>query len=68
MMRPKTKNNSEEAEILAINALGFLAADDQDGIGHGIRNDACFANKHGDGRIVLRRPLNNIGTGGGAAA
>jgi hypothetical protein len=27
MMRPKTKNNSEEAEILAINALGFLASD-----------------------------------------
>ena len=27
MMRPKTKNHSEEAEILAINALGFLASD-----------------------------------------
>lgn len=27
MMRPKTKTNSEEAEILAINALSFLAAD-----------------------------------------
>ena len=27
MMRPKTKSNSEEAEILAINALGFLASD-----------------------------------------
>lgn len=27
MMRPKTKDNSEEAEILALNALGFLAAD-----------------------------------------
>lgn len=27
MMRPKTKNNTDEAEILAINALGFLAAD-----------------------------------------
>ena len=27
MMRPKTQNHSEEAEILAINALGFLASD-----------------------------------------
>ncbi len=27
MMRPKTQNHSEAAEILAINALGFLAAD-----------------------------------------
>lgn len=27
MMRSKTKSNGEEAEILAINALGFLAAD-----------------------------------------
>ena len=27
MMRPKTQNNTEEAEILAINALGFLATD-----------------------------------------
>lgn len=27
MMRPKTNINTEEAEILAINALGFLAAD-----------------------------------------
>lgn len=26
-MRPKTNINTEEAEILAINALGFLAAD-----------------------------------------
>lgn len=26
-MRPKTKSNTEESEILAINALGFLAAD-----------------------------------------
>lgn len=29
MMRPKAKNNSEEAEILAINALGFLASDSE---------------------------------------
>jgi hypothetical protein len=29
MMRPKTQNCSEEAEILAINALGFLAADSE---------------------------------------
>ena len=27
MIRPKSKNSSEEAEILAINALGFLASD-----------------------------------------
>ena len=27
MMRSKTPSNTEEAEILAINALGFLAAD-----------------------------------------
>lgn len=27
MMRQKTQNHSEEAEIVAINALGFLAAD-----------------------------------------
>lgn len=27
MMHPKPQANSEEAEILAINALGFLAAD-----------------------------------------
>lgn len=27
MMRPKTETRSEEAEILAIHALGFLAAD-----------------------------------------
>lgn len=27
MMRPKTQHHTEEAEILAINALGFLAAD-----------------------------------------
>ena len=29
MMRPKTKNHSEEAEIVALNALGFLAADSE---------------------------------------
>lgn len=27
MMRPKIQEHSEEAEIIAINALGFLAAD-----------------------------------------
>lgn len=27
MMRQKTQNHSEEAEIVAINAIGFLAAD-----------------------------------------
>ena len=27
MMRPKSQNHTEEAEILAINALGFLASD-----------------------------------------
>lgn len=29
MMRPKTQNHAEEAEILAINALGFLASDSE---------------------------------------
>lgn len=29
MMRPKTKNHGEEAEIIALNALGFLAADSE---------------------------------------
>lgn len=29
MMRPKTKNYGEEAEIIALNALGFLAADSE---------------------------------------
>lgn len=27
MMRPKSQNHADEAEILAINALGFLASD-----------------------------------------
>jgi hypothetical protein len=29
MMRPKTQKHTEEAEILAINALGFLASDSE---------------------------------------
>ena len=29
MTRPKTRDNSEDAEILAINALGFLASDSE---------------------------------------
>lgn len=29
MLTPKTKSNSEEAEIIAINALGFLASDSE---------------------------------------
>ena len=29
MMRPKTKNHGEEAEITALNALGFLASDSE---------------------------------------
>ena len=29
MMRPKSQNHADEAEILAINALGFLASDSE---------------------------------------